>query len=105
MKGVLSDEEEALRERRMMKLVGRLPGWLSRRVHWLLEPSRRWVRIPAGVVFMIGGVLSFLPVLGLWMLPLGFLLLAEDVPLFRVWSARMLAWVEREHPGWLGEEG
>jgi hypothetical protein len=41
------------------------------------------VRVPAGVTLIAGGVLSFLPVLGLWMLPLGLLLLAIDLPALR----------------------
>lgn len=28
-------------------------------------------RLPVGLLLMLGGVFSFLPVLGLWMLPLG----------------------------------
>jgi len=32
------------------------------------------------LLLIVGGLLSFLPVLGLWMLPLGLLLLAEDYP-------------------------
>lgn len=41
------------------------------------------VRVPLAVLLILGGVLSFLPFLGLWMLPLGLLLLAVDVPLAR----------------------
>ena len=37
-----------------------------------------------GLVLMVGGILSFLPVLGLWMLPLGIAVAALDVvPLWR----------------------
>jgi hypothetical protein len=32
------------------------------------------------MLLICGGLLGFLPILGLWMLPLGLLLLAEDVP-------------------------
>lgn len=32
---------------------------------------------------MIGGILSFLPVLGIWMLPLGLILLAIDLPILQ----------------------
>lgn len=46
-------------------------------------PRARWVRVPAGVVLMCGGFLGFLPILGFWMLPLGLLLLAIDIPLLR----------------------
>lgn len=47
--------------------------------------SNRWrlVRLPLAVLFIFGGLVSFLPVLGIWMLPLGLLLLAVDLPFLR----------------------
>lgn len=47
--------------------------------------SNRWrlVRLPLALVLIVGGVFSFLPVLGAWMLPLGLLLLAIDLPFLR----------------------
>lgn len=39
--------------------------------------------MPAGILLVIGGMLSILPVLGIWMLPLGLVLLALDVALLR----------------------
>lgn len=50
-------------------------NWLSR----LRRPGARWVRIPLGIFLVLGGIFSFLPVLGIWMLPLGLLLLAVDL--------------------------
>jgi hypothetical protein len=50
------------------------------------------VRIPAAVLLILGGFFSFLPILGLWMLPLGVLLIAEDVPFLRRPTARALDW-------------
>ncbi|RUT27318.1 hypothetical protein C0V97_03165 [Asaia sp. W19] len=96
----ISAEEE--RQRRLTLLLARLPEKLQRLTRWLLTPSRWWVRIPAGVLFMIGGCLAFLPILGLWMLPLGFFLLAEDIPFLRRLSGRLLAWIEHRHPRWMG---
>lgn len=93
--------EEAERQRRLALLIDRLPRRMAELVRWLLAPSRIWIRIPAGLLFMIGGCLAFLPVLGLWMLPLGFFLLAEDIPVLRRLSGRLLAWIERRHPGWM----
>lgn len=43
---------------------------------------------------MAGGVLSILPVLGLWMLPLGLALLGEDRPWLKVLLERAARWVE-----------
>lgn len=45
--------------------------------------SARMLRLPAALLLIAGGVFSFLPGLGIWMLPLGFLLLAVDVPVLR----------------------
>jgi hypothetical protein len=35
------------------------------------------------------------------MLPLGLLLLAEDLPVLRSWRFRILGWIERHRPEWL----
>ena len=96
----LSHATDDKREQRLGLLIGRLPDRLQSAVHWLRKPSARWVRIPAGILLTAGGLLSFLPVLGLWMLPLGLLLLAEDVPPLRRATDRILDWVERRWPHW-----
>ncbi|MFN3576588.1 MAG: hypothetical protein ACK4TJ_06385 [Tabrizicola sp.] len=41
------------------------------------------IRFPLALLLIAGGLLSFLPVLGIWMLPLGLLLLAVDLPVLR----------------------
>jgi hypothetical protein len=68
------------RERRLELLIRRLPRRLRDAVRWLWQPAARWLRMPAGLLLIVGGVFSILPVLGLWMLPLGLVLLAEDFP-------------------------
>ena len=65
-------------------------------VRWLRRPSSRLVRIPLAILLVVGGILSFLPILGLCMLPLGLLLIAQDVPLLQKPLARMLGWIERK---------
>lgn len=47
-------------------------------------------------LLVAGGTLSFLPVLGLWMLPLGLVLFAQDVPVLQKPMAKTLGWVERK---------
>jgi hypothetical protein len=86
---------------RLERLVDRLPPRMGDTVTYLLKPSNRWVRIPSGALLVAGGVLSFLPLLGVWMLPLGLALLAEDVPALRSSRSRVLDWVERKKPHWL----
>ena len=86
---------------RLDALIDRLPTRLRDSVRALRQPSGRWLRILAGLLLMAGGVLAFLPILGLWMLPIGLALLADDVPLLRSWRSRMLDWIERRYPEWL----
>ena len=74
----------------------RLPPWAARFVAWLRKPSSRLVRIPLAILLIAGGIFSFLPVLGLWMLPLGLLLFAQDVPMLQKPMVQMLGWIERK---------
>lgn len=43
----------------------KLPPGPSRFVGWLRKPSSRPVRFPLGILLIIGGIFSILPVLGL----------------------------------------
>jgi hypothetical protein len=87
--------------RRLELLMQPMPPWLRRTFRWL-RPSARWVRIPVGFLLVLGGILSILPVLGLWMLPLGLILLAEDISPLRHSTDRLLLWIERRRPHWMG---
>lgn len=69
--------------RRLDRLEHWLPRWIAGPLRWLRAPAARWVRIPVGVLLIVAGLFSFLPLLGLWMLPLGLLLLAQDLPFLR----------------------
>jgi hypothetical protein len=88
---------------RLNAVIDRLPERMRSAVRALRRGSARWLRIPAGLLLIAGGILSFLPILGVWMLPLGLALLAEDVPVLRSCRTRILDWVERRHPAWLGK--
>lgn len=74
----------------MDRLQGHLPGWANRRLSRLRKPKAVWVRVPAGIALTGGGIFSVLPVLGLWMLPVGLALLAHDVPPMRKPLAHVL---------------
>lgn len=54
------------------------------------------VRSGVGVLLICGGILGFLPVLGFWMVPLGFGVIALDIALIRRRNARRLAALERD---------
>jgi hypothetical protein len=69
-----------------------LPHRLASSVRWLRHPRSRWVRLLTGIVLIVGGVFSILPFLGLWMLPLGLMLVASDVPFLQRPMARLTMW-------------
>jgi hypothetical protein len=98
---------ERILQRRLDKAERYLPGLLGEWVGHLRQPSASWVRVPLGVLLVLGGALSILPVLGIWMLPLGSVLLALDVALLRRPTAHMLVfggrlW-NRLRKGWRAE--
>jgi hypothetical protein len=87
-------------ERRIERLISRLPGRLQPAIRWLRRPGLHWVRGAAGVLFIVGSFLSVLPIFGIWMLPLGLMLLAEDIPAVRRARDRLLDWIELHRPHW-----
>lgn len=85
-------------DRQLAAFAERLPDSMARPVNWMRQPSSRWVRIPAAVALICGGIVGFLPILGFWMIPLGLALIALDVPFLRPPLSRLLAWIERKWP-------
>lgn len=66
-------------DRQFNRLQRRIPDFAARLLERIRRPEARWIRIPLGLLLVLGGIFSFLPVLGIWMLPLGLLLLALDL--------------------------
>lgn len=66
-------------DRQFDRLQRKIPGFAARWLEQIRRPEARWIRVPLGIILILGGVFSFLPVLGIWMLPLGLLLLALDL--------------------------
>jgi hypothetical protein len=76
------------------------PDRVSRAIRWLRSPASRWVRLPLGVLFIIGGLLWFLPVVGIELLPIGLLLIAQDVPFLQKPIGRGMLWLEHKWLAW-----
>ena len=72
----------------------RVPSRASQFIRWLRRPSSFPARLLVALLLIVGGLFSFLPVLGLWMLPLGLLFIAQDVPLLQKPLVKALTWVE-----------
>ena len=87
----MTEDKRVLREA-FKRLEAEMPASAVRVLRKLRHPDARWIRVPIGLFFVVGGVFSFLPVLGIWMLPLGLLLLAYDVPFLRKPTGRFTIW-------------
>jgi hypothetical protein len=74
-------------------------------------PRNMILRVLMGLAFVLGGIFSFLPVLGIWMIPLGLMILSIDFPPVRRFRRRatvaLLGWFKRRFPslaakfGWI----
>lgn len=95
----VSDKNDLRFEREYERLAQMMPKWAARTLAWLRQPYARLVRIPIGIIFTLGGIFSILPFLGVWMLPIGLILLAVDLPFLRgpvaATLVRLRHWWER----------
>ena len=94
----MSNQSETDLEEKVERLATRLPRRLAQFVRWLRKPSSRLVRMPAAILLILIGVIGIFPIVGLSLIPLGLILVAQDVPALRPPIARMLAWIERKFP-------
>ena len=61
-------------------LKHRIRLFTYRTLKWGRDHVPPGVRTIVGILFMIGGVFGFLPILGFWMFPLGVAFVALDFP-------------------------
>jgi hypothetical protein len=59
-------------------------------------PRSRSLRIGLGLALCAGGIVGFLPIVGFWMLPLGVIVLATDIPA----AHRLRLWFEAKWRAW-----
>jgi hypothetical protein len=90
------EQDRVLFEGAFDELVKELPEFVARALARVTGPGMGWVRLPLGVVFVVGGFLSFLPVLGIELLPLGILLLAHDVPVLHRPVGQATLWLVQQ---------
>jgi hypothetical protein len=92
----MSEEGQRELDRAFDGLEREVPDRVARAIRWLRHPKSRKIRIPMGVLFIIGSALWFLPVVGIEMLPIGLLLIAQDVPFLKKPVGRAMLWLERK---------
>jgi len=94
----VSKKDQKRFERQFNNIERTVPDAVRRVLRWLRHPYSRLVRIPLGIILVLGGIFSILPLLGIWMLPLGLLLLAIDIPFLQApvgqWIIRGRRWWE-----------
>ena len=73
-------------------LKQRIAAYTYRSLRWGRDHVPTGIRSIIGLLFMVGGVFGFLPILGFWMLPLGAAFIAMDFPFTR---HRIEAWMEQ----------
>jgi hypothetical protein len=69
-----------------------LPPSMAKAIRWIRNPKSRWVRLPLGILCIVASFFWFLPVIGIEFLPIGLLLVAQDVPFLRGPTARLVLW-------------
>jgi hypothetical protein len=89
-------KDRAILRRAFKHLEREVPETVARIIRNLRHPRAQWIRIPVGVLLVLGGIFSILPFLGIWMLPLGLLLIAYDVPFLREPVGRFTIWGTRK---------
>lgn len=86
-------------DRQFGALSGRSP--LLRRIGTNIQgPSGVLLRLPLGPLLVAGGLPAILPFFGLWMIPLGLLVLAIDLPPLRRFVSTATIRVRRKWTIW-----
>ncbi len=75
------------------RLAQVIPRSMKPALDWMRSTRSKPIRIPLGILCIIAAFFWFLPVVGLEFLPLGLLLLAQDVPFLRRPAARLTLWL------------
>jgi hypothetical protein len=91
------DAAQAKLDQAYAELEKHAPDRVARALRWLRNPRGKWVRLPLGILLVVAGVLGpFVPVLGVELIPVGLLLIAQDIPPLREPVAEMTLWLERQ---------
>jgi hypothetical protein len=85
---------------RQFSVISRMAPPARRFIDSLLHGRLRLIRLPVAILLILGGIFSILPVLGIWMLPLGLMLLAVDVPLLQPYVSSALIRIRRRFRIW-----
>jgi hypothetical protein len=88
--------DQELLDRAFAGLEQETPDRVTHVIRWLRSPRSRWIRLPLGILCIVASFFWFLPVVGVEFLPIGLLLIAQDVPFLRRPAAKLLLWLEEK---------
>jgi hypothetical protein len=91
---MVDDRGKELLDQAFDQLEQQTPDRVTKAIRWLRAPESRWKRLAFGILFILGSFFWFLPVIGIEWLPIGLLLIAQDVPILRRPAARLMLWLE-----------
>lgn len=92
----MSDEGRKKLDRAYEGLEREAPDRVARAIRWLRDPHSRWIRLPVGLLLIVTGLFGFLPVLGFEFIPIGLLLIAQDIPFLQEPVGRFTLWLEHK---------
>jgi hypothetical protein len=91
----MSQEGQRELDKAFDNLEEEVPDRVARAIRWLRSPKSRWVRLPLAVLILAAALLGpILPVVGIELLPIGLLLIAQDVPFLKKPVGRAMLWLE-----------
>jgi hypothetical protein len=74
----------------MNRFQNHVPTWVGHNLNRLRGKRAIWVRVLTGVALIVAWGFLPLPLVGIWMLPVGLALLAHDIPTVHAPIARLL---------------
>lgn len=99
------DDRQWRRLDRQFQAMSRAFPFLGASITAIRRRPAIFVRLPLAVLLLLGGFLAFLPIFGLWMIPLGLLLLAVDLPLLRPTVSAAMIRTRRKLGKWRQKRG
>jgi hypothetical protein len=93
----MSKESQAVLDEAYEELERELPERIARVVRWTRAAERRWLRISIGALLVLAGFLWFLPVVGVELIPIGLLFLAQDIPFLQRPVGRTILWTVHKY--------
>lgn len=89
----MSDEGRKKLNQAYAGLERETPDRVAGAIRWLSDPKSKLVRLPTGLALIAGGFFGFLPILGFEFIPIGLLLVAQDIPFLRKPVGQLTLWL------------